>query len=176
NKTFFLFAYERYREDTPRPYTLSTPAPEFANGDFSKLVNGVGQPITIYDPTTGQNVNGTWVRQPFAGNIIPTSRINPVAKNIMGYFPAPNTTTAGQPYSQSNYYFDAPDKDSFYNEVVKVDQQVGDRNHFAFRQIRSNRHEMGWDGSNAIMGPGEAGSLPEIRTNDTLGLEWVGIV
>jgi len=176
NKTFFLFAYERYREDTPRPYTLSTPAPEFANGDFSKLVNGVGQPVTIYDPTTGQNVNGNWVRQPFAGNIIPTSRINPVAKNIMGYFPAPNTTTAGQPYSQSNYYFDAPDKDSFYNEVVKVDQQVGDRNHFAFRQIRSNRHEMGWDGSNAIMGPGEAGSLPEIRTNDTLGLEWVGIV
>jgi hypothetical protein len=176
NKTFFLFAYEKYREDTPRPYTLSTPAPEFANGDFSRLVNGAGQPITIYDPMTGQNVNGNWVRQPFAGNIIPASRINPVAKNILGYFPAPNTTTAGQPYSQSNLYFDAPDKDSFYNEVVKVDQQIGDRNHFSFRQIRSNRLEMGYDGSNAVMGPGQAGSLPEIRTNDTLGLEWTGII
>jgi hypothetical protein len=170
NKTFFLFAYEKYREDTPRPYTLSTPAPEFANGDFSKLVNGVGQPITIYDPSTGQNVNGNFVRQPFAGNIIPSSRINPVAKNILGYFPSPNTTTPGQPYSQNNFYFDGPDKDSFYNEVVKVDQQIGDRNHFSFREIRSNRLEMGFDGSNPLTGPGQNGSLPEIRTNDTLGL------
>jgi hypothetical protein len=176
NKTFFLFAYEKYREDTPRPYTLSVPAPEFASGDFSKLVNGAGQRIAIYDPATGQNVNGNWVRQPFPGNVIPGGRISPIAKNILGYFPGPNTTTAGQPYSQSNFYFDAPDKDSFYNEVVKIDQQIGSRNHFAFREIRSNRLEMGWDGSNAIMGPGESGSLPEVRTNDTLGLEWVGIV
>jgi hypothetical protein len=176
NKTFFLFAYERYRENTPRPFTLSVPAPEFANGDFSKLVNGVGQQIAIYDPATGQNVNGTWVRQPFAGNMIPSNRINPVAKSILSYFPAPNTSTPSQGYSQGNLYFDAPDKDSFYNQVLRIDQQVGARNHFAFREIRSNRLENGWDGSNAIMGPGEAGSLPEIRTNDILGLEWVGIV
>jgi hypothetical protein len=176
NKTFFLFAYERYRENTPRPFTLSVPAPEFSNGDFSKLVNGVGQQIVIYDPATGQNVNGTWVRQPFAGNMIPSNRINPVAKSILSYFPAPNTSTPSQGYSQGNLYFDAPDKDSFYNQVLRIDQQVGARNHFAFREIRSNRLENGWDGSNAIMGPGEAGSLPEIRTNDILGLEWVGIV
>ena len=30
NKTFFMFDYERYRENTPRPFTLSVPAPEFA--------------------------------------------------------------------------------------------------------------------------------------------------
>ncbi|HEY3840909.1 MAG TPA: carboxypeptidase-like regulatory domain-containing protein, partial [Bryobacteraceae bacterium] len=176
NKTFFLFAYERYREDTPRPYTLSVPAPEFSTGDFSKLVNGAGQRVVIYDPSTGQNVNGNWVRQPFPNNIVPSGRISPIAQKILSYFPAPNTTTPGQPYSQSNFYFDAPDKDSFYNEVVKIDQQVGSRNHFSFRQIRSNRLETGWDGSNAVMGPGESGSLPEIRTNDTLGLEWVGII
>jgi hypothetical protein len=176
NKTFFLFTYERYRENTPRPYTLSVPAPEFFTGDFSKLVNGAGQRITIFDPNTGQNVNGSWVRQPFPGNIIPGDRINPIAKGILGYFPAPNTTTPGQPYSQSNFYFDAPDKDSFYNQVLKIDQQIGTKNHIAFREIRSNRLEMGWDGSNAVMGPGESGSLPEVRTNDTIGLEWVGII
>jgi hypothetical protein len=176
NKTFFLFAYEKYRENTPRPYTLSVPAPEFSSGDFSKLATGTGQAITIYDPASGQNVNGTWVRQVFPGNVIPANRINPIAQKILSYFPAPNTTTSGQPYSQSNFYFDAPDKDAFYNEVVKVDQQIGARHHFSFREIRSNRLEMGWDGSNAVMGPGESGSLPEIRTNDTLGLEWVGII
>ncbi len=176
NKTFFLFTYEKYRENTPRPYTLSVPAPEFASGDFSKLVDGSGNRISIYDPTTGQTVNGNFVRQVFPNNLIPASRISPIAKSILSYFPAPNTTTAGQPYSQSNFYFDGPDKDSFYNQLVKIDQQVGTRNHFSFREIRSNRLEMGFDGSNANMGPGENGSLPEIRTNDSLGLEWVGII
>ena len=176
NRTFFMFDYERYRENTPRPFTLSVPAPEFAGGDFSKLVNGAGQPITIYDPSTGKDVNGTWVRQPFAGNIIPANRINPIAKNIIGYFPKPNTTTPGQGYSQSNQYFDAQDKDSFYNQVLKFDQQVGTKNHFSFREIRSNRLEMGWDGSNSVTGVGQSGSLPEVRTNDGYSLEWVGIV
>ena len=37
NKSFFMFDYEGYRENTPRPYTLSVPAPEFSNGDFCKL-------------------------------------------------------------------------------------------------------------------------------------------
>ena len=87
NKTFFMFDYERYRENTPRPFTLSVPAPEFSNGDFSKLVNGAGQPIAIYDPATGKDVNGTWVRQVFPGNMIPANRINPIAKNIISYFP-----------------------------------------------------------------------------------------
>jgi hypothetical protein len=176
NKSFFMFVYERYRENTPRPFTLSVPAPEFSTGDFSKLVDGVGQKITIYDPATGQNVNGTWVRQPFPGNIIPTDRINPIARNIISYFPKPNTTTPGQGYSQANQYFDAPDKDSFYNQVFKFDQQVGARHRFSFRENRSNRLEMGWDGSNSITGVGQAGSLPEVRTNDGLMLEWVGVV
>jgi len=176
NKTFFLFTYEKYRENTPRPYTLSVPAPEFSSGDFTKLVNGAGQPIAIYDPATGHDVNGTWTRTPFPGNKIPTDRINPIAKNILTYFPSPNTSTPGQNYSQNNLYFDAPDKDSFYNQILKIDQQAGSKHHFAFREIRSNRLEMGYDGSNAALGPGQSGSLPEIRTNDSLGLEWVGIM
>lgn len=176
DKTFFMFDYEKYRENTPRPYTLSVPALEFSNGDFSKLVNGVGQPISIYDPSTGKDVNGTWVRQPFPGNIIPANRINPIAKNIIGFFPKPNTSTSDQGYSQGNQYFDAPDKDAFYNQVLKFDQQVGIKNHFSIREIRSNRLEMGWDGSNSVMGVGQAGSLPEVRTNDGLSVEWVGIL
>jgi hypothetical protein len=171
-----MFDYEKYRENTPRPYTLSVPAPEFSNGDFSKLVNGVGQLITIYDPSTGQNVNGNWVRQPFPGNVLPGDRINPIAKKIISLFPQPNTSSPGQGYSQGNQYFDAPDKDSFYNQVLKFDQQIGTKYRISFRENRSNRLEMGWDGSNSIMGVGQSGSLPEVRTNDGLSLEWVGVL
>jgi Carboxypeptidase regulatory-like domain/TonB dependent receptor len=176
NKTFFLFAYEKYYENTPRPEYYSVPEPEFFNGDFSKLTNSNGQKITIYDPATGAMVNGAFVRQPFPGNMIPLNRINPISKSILSYEAAPNTTTPGQPYSINDQYVDEPDKDNYYNQVVKIDQQIGARNHFSFREIRSNRLEMGFDGNNSLTGPGQNGSLPEIRTNDTLGLEWVGIV
>src|SRR6266496_1593413 len=95
NKSFFMFNYEDYREGTPRPQTLSVPAKEFLDGDFSKNVDGQGRLITVYDPRTGRDVNGVWTRDPFAGNLIPKDRINPIGKNILGYFPAPNVHTAG---------------------------------------------------------------------------------
>ena len=166
NKTFFMFDYERYRENTPRPYTLSVPAPEFSTGDFSKLVNGAGQPITIYDPATGKDVNGTWVAAAFPRQHDPGQPHQPDRQEHPQLFPAAQYHTPGQGYSQSNQFFDAPDKDSFYNQVLKFDQQIGSKHHFSVRQIRSNRLEMGWDGSNSVTGVGQSGSLPEVRTND----------
>ena len=79
NKTFFLFTGERYREGTPAPLFNTTPTEAMRNGDFSNYRDVNGNLIQIYDPATGRNVNGTWVRDPFPGNIIPADRINPVA-------------------------------------------------------------------------------------------------
>jgi hypothetical protein len=59
NKSFFMVNYERYREGTPRPFTASVPAPEFYDGDFTKLVDGQGRQIAIYNPFSGRDVNGT---------------------------------------------------------------------------------------------------------------------
>ncbi len=57
--------------------SLSTvPTAAVISGNFTTL----SKPATIYDPLTGQ---------PFAGNIIPQSRINPVAQGLLQYFPAP---------------------------------------------------------------------------------------
>ena len=53
-------------------------------GDFSQtLVQG--KPVTIYDPTTGQ---------PFTGNVIPLTRLNPSALALLNYFPNPNVDVA----------------------------------------------------------------------------------
>jgi hypothetical protein len=179
NKSFFLFNYEGYREGTPRPQLLSTPAPEFLQGDFSKLLNGQGRQIVIYDPTTGRDVNGAWVRNPFPGNVIPSGRISPIAQKIVQFFPKPNTTTPGSDYSQQNYFFSgdpAVDKDRFYNVVVKLDHQFGDKHHLFFRAGSNDRTEMGYDGGNGILGPGQYGSLPEKRINDAYVLDWVGVL
>ena len=59
------------------------------NGDFS--FGGIGLPI--YDPTTSrQNAAGTWIRDPFPGNRVPSARFDPVAKNFLAQTPfnAPN--------------------------------------------------------------------------------------
>ncbi|MBL8223270.1 MAG: hypothetical protein JNL62_28810, partial [Bryobacterales bacterium] len=37
NRSFFMVAYEGYREGTPNPLTLSVPEPEMYQGDFSKV-------------------------------------------------------------------------------------------------------------------------------------------
>lgn len=57
------------------------PLPAWRNGDF----NGTSQ--TVRDPSNGQ---------PFAGNVVPASRINPVSARIQNYiYPLPNTGAPG---------------------------------------------------------------------------------
>ncbi|MBL8239346.1 MAG: carboxypeptidase regulatory-like domain-containing protein, partial [Bryobacterales bacterium] len=81
---------------------FSIPTPAMVNGDFSGLL-GVNRSVTnslgvaaregmIYDPATQANgtyPNGTTglIRQPFAGNQIPVSRLDPAARKIAQLFP-----------------------------------------------------------------------------------------
>ena len=51
-KLFYMGAFEDYREGTPNPLIVSYPEPEMRTGDFSKLMNSSGQPVTIYNPFT----------------------------------------------------------------------------------------------------------------------------
>lgn len=176
NKTFFLFNYEGYREGTPQPLVLSVPEMEMRDGDFSKYIDSRGRRITIYDPLTGRNVGSTWTRDPFPGNVIPKDRINPVARKIVDYFPAPNTVTPDQAYSQSNYFVSGgmnPATDRFYNLVFKFDQNIGDRHHIFFRHGSNDRTE--WRSTNGIIGkPGADGPQPLKRINDAYVIDWVG--
>jgi hypothetical protein len=174
NKTFFLVNYERYREGSPQPLVLSVPEPEMRQGDFSKLVDASGRPITIYDPSTGRQVGSQWVRDPFPGNVIPRGRISPTASLLIKYFPLPNTSTAGVNYSTSNYFIsggDASARDSFYNLVSKIDRNIGDRHHLFVRYGQNDRYEMRT--YNGIFDkPGADGQLPLRRANWTGGIGW----
>ena len=90
DKTFFMFNMEWIRNASPLPYTASYPTAAERSGDFSSLVNSNGQPVLIYDPLTTTLVNGQYIRQPFAGNVIPANRINPIGKALIGDYPLPN--------------------------------------------------------------------------------------
>jgi hypothetical protein len=175
NKSFFMVNFERYREGVPRPFTASVPAPEFASGDFTKLVDGQGRRITIYNPLSGREVSGVWTRDAFADNRIPQNLINPIARKILGYHPAPNTTNPLANYSQDNFYFTGPeaiDADTFYNFAVKIDHNFNDRHRMFFRHASNDRTQMGHDSNNVITGVGERGSLPHFRINDAYVIEF----
>jgi hypothetical protein len=179
NRSFFFINYEGYREGTPTPLTLSVPEPEWLTGDFSKLVDSQGRKITIYDPQNAViNPDQSVTRTPFAGNVIPSNRLNPIAQKLMSYFPKPNTTTAGSAYGTNDLFFPGGaenlDKDDFYNMVTKFDQQLGDKHHVFFREATNDRTEH--RNTNGVLGPGWQGPGPLKRLNDAYVLDWVGTI
>jgi hypothetical protein len=150
NKTFFYFDYERDSVNNLQYSGFTTLAPnEYRTGDFSNLLNpawtgnpqsgtqigtdAMGNPIVfgaIYDPKSTQMVNGQAVRIPFAGNIIPQNRIDPVASAIINKvgLVAPtydkmilNTPNIGGccPYFNQDVY------------TVKIDHNISDKEHLS---------------------------------------------
>jgi outer membrane receptor protein involved in Fe transport len=96
NKTFYFASYQGRYLRQANTQLGTVPIGSWRNGDFSAVPD-----TTIYDPTTG-NADGTG-RQPIAGNIIPASRISPVAANLIPYIPVPN-----QPGESSNLRANPP--------------------------------------------------------------------
>src|SRR5690606_34160638 len=73
NKTFFFGAAQIFRFSTPASIFFNVPTPAMLGGDFS------GQPRAIYDPgSTRENPSapGTFIRDRFANNVIPSARID----------------------------------------------------------------------------------------------------
>jgi trimeric autotransporter adhesin len=91
NRTFFWFAMEGYTSLDSRSSTIRVPTSRERLGDFSQSFNSAGQLVTIYDPLTTRvdPATGQFVRDPFPGNEIPRNRLNPVALNILNYYPIP---------------------------------------------------------------------------------------
>src|SRR5947208_1483178 len=77
--------------------TATVPLAAMHNGDFSGALTSTGQPVLIYDPgTTRLGSDGkTYIRDPFADNQIPTSRITPFGSKIVNLFPLPNSNGIG---------------------------------------------------------------------------------
>ncbi|MEK7407875.1 MAG: TonB-dependent receptor [Acidobacteriota bacterium] len=97
DKTFFFFAYTGSRKrgmDNIERVRIATP--EFARGDFSGLVDARGNRVPIYDPrTTRPDGRGGFLRDPFAGNLLPSGRLDPVAVKTAEMLPRPNTAGVG---------------------------------------------------------------------------------
>src|SRR4051812_7324870 len=75
DKTFWFFNWEGFRARRGQTNISSFPTADERNGDFRALSK------TIYNPFTGvAGPNGSIVRQPFEGNVIPSALISPAMK------------------------------------------------------------------------------------------------
>ena len=95
NKTFFWLAAEGYRQKSSLSQDIAVPTLAERAGDFSQSFTKTGALQTIYDPLSGS------ARQPFAGNKIPGSRLDPVGLSVASYFPAPQR--AARFYGDKNF-------------------------------------------------------------------------
>ena len=88
NKSFVFGSFETFKGSvTTRLFNPNVPLTQWRSGDFSSITP------PIIDPTT---------RQPFAGGIIPSNRLNPTSVALQNrFYPLPNRTTAGNVPSQN---------------------------------------------------------------------------
>ncbi len=87
NRTFFYLGFEHYDDTQSSSSVFAAPTAAEKAGDFSKSLNSDGSLRVIYDPMT----LASGVRQPFPGNVIPSTRINPAGQAIANSFQAPLT-------------------------------------------------------------------------------------
>jgi len=145
DKTFIFGAYEGLRQQTPLTLVTTVPTSDFRSGNFSALLgpptgtDALGRPILagqIYnpfttrkvtagqlDPTTGLTATQSgFVRDPLVGNIIPEGLRDPVARNLLQYWPNPTggglvnnyTASGGAPVGVDKY-------------TVRVDHVISNR-------------------------------------------------
>lgn len=127
NKSFFFFSYNGQRNGTPafggEFGFVTVPTPKMRAGDFSELLepnvrvtyNTVRGPVvaprgTIFDAAGN----------PFPGNIIPVSLINPVAFNVLNAYPLP--TRAGL---ENNFARNRSERANTDGYDIKIDHNGG---------------------------------------------------
>ncbi len=145
DKTFGFFSYEQFREAQSGVAISAVPTPAVRNGDFSaqltatpdgNTIDCTGRPVfrgAILDPATTSTVFNPRLgsvqpcRNPFPGNIVPTSRFSPTANTILGFLPLPNQGTPGQTTQNYSYSSSFPVLNTLF--TIRVDHNLSERSH-----------------------------------------------
>ena len=130
NRTHFFAGFEGTRRSDGSTQVLTTPTAKQRAGDFSETLNQQGRLIPIHDPASAG-------RTPFPGNVIPASRLDPVARNLLPYFPLPNRPAVNLAGAQN---FSGNRAQVFKRENVtsRIDHAFHDKNRFYFRFVYNN--------------------------------------
>ena len=112
DRTFFFANYEgaRRRDGVTVSGLIMPHAPE-RNGDFSNR-----RDVAVLDPVTAQ---------PFPGNVIPASRIDPIARQLTALYPAANVASDMTRAPSANYTVNLSDKLTQDSLTTRIDHALG---------------------------------------------------
>ncbi|MGH9626911.1 MAG: TonB-dependent receptor domain-containing protein [Bryobacteraceae bacterium] len=150
NKTFWFVNFEQQKEPLGAPVNIFVPTEEQLRGDFS----GAGR--VIRDPLT---------EQPFPGNVIPQSRLDPLALNYSKRF----VPTTSDPTGLHQYQRPADNNPTSF--LIRADQLLRSRHQLSIRSFITRRQ-----------GPSAAGNLPAFQSSigiddsDFVGASYVWTV
>ncbi|MBI5085058.1 MAG: hypothetical protein HZB13_10740, partial [Acidobacteria bacterium] len=178
--TFFSLSYEGVRERISRSYLRTVPIAPERGGDYSLVVDNSGAPLEIFDPASvrlnpqfnpSQPVsrdNLQYLKDPFPSNAIPAARQDRVARNILSYYPQPNSNAG--PFFRNNYFVVSPETNAANGMIAKVDHTFLEKHRLAVSFAFTN----GLAGS-AVFIPNAADSAPADRnyTNRRGSIEHV---
>jgi hypothetical protein len=123
DKTHFFINYEGRRISQQNTRLLNVPNPEETRGDFSAST------VAVRDPAAAG-------RPPFPGNVVPTSRFDPIGAKLASYYPAPNVS--GRPSGNANFLRNQPVRNPNDNLVARVDHIFNEKSRVYGRFLSSN--------------------------------------
>ena len=129
NRTFFLVSEESYRQISGSNSIGIVPTALERAGNFTQSYNATGQLILVKDPLASGSCTATSSAACFPGNIIPASRISPIAQKLLAFYPSPNLTGA------NNFIANFPTPDNWNNILFKVDQVLSVKDTFSVRVL-----------------------------------------
>lgn len=135
NRSFWFFAYEGNKFGDPQvgQATSTVPTAKMRTGDLSEWL-ALGPNYQVYDPfSTTAVAAGQFRRTPVPGNIIPTSQINPVARNIMNYYPQPNQDLGNREF-RNNYFNSGKATEDYWVWITRLDHAFSE-NHRMFVRL-----------------------------------------
>ena len=135
NQTFFFFGYEQYRYRNAQILRSTVPTGAERRGDFSNTRDGQGNVIPVYDPaTTRANPSGSgFVRDLIPGNILPSSRIDPLSLRVLEFMPRPNQTPNNPFTNSQNFLAQAVSGLVQPSTSVRVDHRFSESDSIFFR-------------------------------------------
>ncbi len=122
NRMFFYYNVDRLlNSSTTYPY-YTYPTSAMRSGNFSSA-----EFPAIYNPATLATVNGQQIRQPFPGNQIPASGIDPLAAKVQASFPSPNL-----PGTTNNWLQGLTGSDPVNRMFGRLDYNISDKHRLTF--------------------------------------------
>jgi len=140
DRTFFFFGFEGSRRGQGNTRTLTVPAELQKSGDFSQTFDARGNVIPVYDPNSTRVEGTRTLRTQFAGNRIPLDRLDPVAANLLPFYPVANRP-ADNISGANNFRSNFVNRITRNNFTVKLDHNLGSKDKLSGRYLYNSDDE-----------------------------------